>query len=60
MMQISSPAVSVITRPTIEMGRIAAKMLLNQLGGKPNQHNRRVIDVYLTRRDSVACISEEE
>ena len=59
MAQISSPAVSVISRPTIEMGRIAAKMLLNLLGGKPNHHNRRVIDVYLTRRDSVERISEE-
>lgn len=54
MAQINCPPVTVITRPTIEMGRIAAKMLFNLLEGKPNQRHRRMIDVHLTRRASVA------
>ena len=56
MAQISQPAVTVITRPTIEMGRIAAKLLLNKLEGKPNPHSRYMLDVHLTRRNSVATL----
>lgn len=54
MAQINNPPLTVITRPTIEMGRIAANMLFNLLQGKVNHCHRRMIDVCLTRRESVA------
>ena len=60
MAQINQPGVTVITRPTVEMGRMAARMLLNTLEGKPNPHNRYMLDVHLTRRNSVADIREEK
>ena len=58
--QLNQPAVTVISRPMIEMGHMAAEMLLSILEGKPEPRNRYMMDVTLIRRDSVADIHEEE
>lgn len=51
------PAVTVIDRPTIEMGRIAAQMLLDILSGNRTEPQQKMLDVKLIRRGSVAKAS---
>ena len=57
--QLNNPAVTVVSRPMIEMGHVAAEMLLNILEGKPEPRNRYMMDVTLVRRESIADLRGE-
>ncbi len=58
--QLNMPPVTVISRPMIEMGRVAAEMLLNILEGKEDPRGRTMMDVRLIRRESVWDIDEAD
>lgn len=55
-----TPKITVIERPTIEMGRIAGKILMENLRGEePAGQRRHMMDVRLIRRNSVVPPREE-
>lgn len=56
--RISTPGVTVIDRPTTEMGREAARVLLDAITTGRRQQRREVLDVRLIRRDSIARLPE--
>ena len=56
--QIVRPGVTVVERPTIEMGRIGARMLLDSLEGHLPQPQRQILDVHLIKRGSIAKLKK--
>lgn len=56
--QVVRPGVTVVERPTVEMGRIGARMLLDSLEGQKPQYQRLVLDVRLIRRGSIAKLNK--
>ena len=56
----SVPAVTVIERPTIEMGREGARVLLELLRGRRPEQKRLIMESRLLKRDSVKRLQAEE
>ena len=52
----TAPGITVISRPSIEMGREGARILLRLLQNEKTEPQRLIMDLSLVRRGSVKCL----